>query len=413
MKSIINLLNVQKIASFCYHKILILYCIIISIPIGILRVLYPVNKNVWVFGAGNGQTFSDNSKYFFLYLLKNKTHEKPIWITQNKRVIQEIKDLGGTVYHNLSFFGIHYTLLAKYLVWSTRRSDVLFFNNNRTIINLWHGTFLKKIVYDYSGKSVKDTFIISKLWSKMVVGFIHEDVDIISTTSDFFMPIMQSAFNNNHTYITGQPRNDLFFQNNNSSIKRELGLQNNYIITYMPTHRKYGKGDQNPVIFTKNKEAEKYFNDHNIKVLIKLHPNMSSEMVVNNSSILNVTNLVNDTQELLNITDLLISDYSSCVIDYLMLDRPIIFYLYDNYEKVEENDLYFKLEDYAPGGITNNESQLLIEIKKAFSNEDYFLDKRQEMLKLFNKYNDGSSSERLYDLIKGIYERNIIDTIGD
>ena len=131
----------------------------------------------------------------------------------------------------------------------------------------------------------------------------------------------------------------------------------------MPTHRKYGKGDQNPVIFTKNKEAEKYFNDHNIKVLIKLHPNMSSEMVVNNSSILNVTNLVNDTQELLYITDLLISDYSSCVIDYLMLDRPIIFYLYDNYEKVEENDLYFKLEDYAPCCITNNESQLLLEIK--------------------------------------------------
>ena len=58
-----------------------------------MRAFYPVNKNVWVFGAGNGQTFSDNSKYFFLYLLKNKTDEKPIWITQNKRVIQEIKDL--------------------------------------------------------------------------------------------------------------------------------------------------------------------------------------------------------------------------------------------------------------------------------------------------------------------------------
>ena len=84
-------------------------------------VIYPVNKNVWIFGAGNGQTFSDNSKYFFLFLLKNKTNEKPICITQNKRVIQEIKDLGGAVYHNLSFFGIHYILLAKYLVWSTRR----------------------------------------------------------------------------------------------------------------------------------------------------------------------------------------------------------------------------------------------------------------------------------------------------
>ena len=406
MKSINSLLNFQKVASFCSQKIFTLYCIIISFPIRVLRVFYPVNKNVWVFGAGNGQTFSDNSKYFFLYLLKNKTNEKPIWITHNKQVIQEIKDLGGTVYHNLSFLGIHYILLANYLVWSTRRSDVLFFNNNRTIINLWHGTFSKKIVYDYSGKSVKDTFIISKLWSKMVVGFNHKDVDIISTTSDFFMPIMKSAFNNNQTFIAGQPRNDLFFQNNNSNIKKELGLQNHYIITYMPTHRKYGRGDQNPVIFTKNKEAEKYFNDKNIKVLIKLHPNMSSKMVVNNSSILNVTDLAIDTQELLNISDLLITDYSSCVVDYLLLDRPIIFYLYDDYEKVEENDLYFKLEDHAPGGITNNESQLLLEIDKAFSNEDYFLGKRQEMSKLFNKYNDGLSSERMYSLIKNLNNLN-------
>ena len=234
----------------------------------------------------------------------------------------------------------------------------------------------------------------------------YKDVDIISTTSDFFMPIMKSAFNNNQTFIAGQPRNDLFFQNNNSNIKKELGLQNHYIITYMPTHRKYGRGDQNPVIFTKNKEAEKYFNDKNIKVLIKLHPNMSSKMVVNNSSILNVTDLAIDTQELLNISDLLITDYSSCVVDYLLLDRPIIFYLYDDYEKVEENDLYFKLEDHAPGGITNNESQLLIEIDKAFSNEDYFLGKRQEMSKLFNKYNDGLSSERMYSLIKNLNNLN-------
>ena len=116
MKSIINLLNIHKVTSFCYQRILTLYCIIISIPIRVMRVFYPVNNNIWVFGAGNGQTFLDNSKYFFLYLLKNKTDEKPIWITQNKRVIQEIKDLGGTVYHNLSFFGIHSILLANYLV---------------------------------------------------------------------------------------------------------------------------------------------------------------------------------------------------------------------------------------------------------------------------------------------------------
>jgi|TARA_B100001964_G_C14188312_1_gene579747 CDP-glycerol glycerophosphotransferase (TagB/SpsB family) len=406
MKSIINLLNIHKVTSFCYQRILTLYCIIISIPIRVIREFYPVNNNIWIFGAGNGKTFSDNSKHFFLYLLKNKTNEQPIWITRNKLVIKEIKDLGGTVYHNLSFYGIHYILLAKYLVWSTCRSDVLFFNSNRTIINLWHGTFSKKIVYDYSGKSIKDTFIINNLWSKMVIGFAHEDVDIISTTSDFFIPIMQSAFNNKNTYIAGQPRNDLFFQNNKIDNKKKLGLQNNYVISYMPTHRKYGKGKQNPIIFAKNKEAERYFNDNKIKILIKLHPNMSSKMEIDNPSILNVSDSVKDPQELLYITDLLITDYSSCVVDFLLLDRPIIFYLYDDYKIVEENDLYFNLEDYAPDSIVNTESQLLIEIKKAFINVDYLIDERREMLKLFNKYNDGSSSERMYHLIKNLYDLN-------
>lgn len=393
-------MNVPKVVSFCYQNILTLYCIFISIPIRVVRKFYPINNNIWIFGAGDGKTFSDNSKHFFLYLLKNKTDEKPIWITRNIRVIKEVKGLGGIVYHNLSFWGIHYILLAKFLVWSTRRSDVLFFDHNRTIINLWHGTFSKKIVYDYSGKSIKETFIISKLWSTLVVGFKHEDVDIISTTSDFFKPIMQSAFNNKNTYITGQPRNDLFFHNKNSSIKRGLGLQNNYIITYMPTHRKYGKGDQNPILFSKNKKAEQYFHDNKIKLLIKLHPNMSSQIEVDNPSILNVSKIVNDPQELLYITDLLITDYSSCLVDFLLLDRPIIFYLYDDYEKVEENNLYFKLEDYAPGSIVSNESKLLIEIKKAYSNAEYCIDKRHKMFKKFNKYSDGLNSERMYNLIK-------------
>jgi len=175
MKSIINLLNIHKVTSFCYQRILTLYCIIISIPIRVIREFYPVNNNIWIFGAGNGKTFSDNSKHFFLYLLKNKTNEQPIWITRNKLVIKEIKDLGGTVYHNLSFYGIHYILLAKYLVWSTCRSDVLFFNSNRTIINLWHGTFSKKIVYDYSGKSIKDTFIINNFVRDWYHTFIYDE----------------------------------------------------------------------------------------------------------------------------------------------------------------------------------------------------------------------------------------------
>jgi len=384
------------------EKLSTLVYILISIPIRAIQFFYPTQHHTWVFGAGNGQTFTDNSKHFYLFLLQTKINEKPVWITRNKQVLKEIRAIGGVAYHNLSLWGIHYILSAKYLVWSTSRSDVLFFNKKKTIINLWHGMPLKKIVYDYSGTSIKKTFLVSNLWSNWVVGFNHEDVAIIPSTSNFFTPFLQSAFRNQHIHTTGLPRNDVFFYHEQTDLKKQIGLQNNYIITYMPTHRKYGRGEQNPVIFVHNEKAERYFKDHQIKIVIKLHPNMAAPLkdLHQSSFILNGSDLVNDPQELLAMTDLLITDYSSCVFDFLLLNRPVIFYHYDNYEQVEENDLYFNIEEDLPGSLAHNESELFQEIQHVVSDETNYLDQRQQSAKLFNQFNDGLSSDRIYNLAK-------------
>ena len=62
-----------------------------------------------------------------------------------------------------------------------------------------------------------------------------------------------------------------------------------------------------------------------------------------------------DTQELLLMTDLLVTDYSGCYVDFLMLDRPILHFAYDRqyYEKADRG-LYFNLDEVAGGAIVGD-----------------------------------------------------------
>ena len=96
-----------------------------------------------------------------------------------------------------------------------------------------------------------------------------------------------------------------------------------------------------------------------------------------------------DPQELLFISDLLITDYSSCYIDYLLLKRPVIFYFYDSYE-TEDNELYFTPQDHKVGDVCYSEEELLGSIQ----NPRYFDSD------LYHKYTDSNSSERIFKRIK-------------
>lgn len=380
------------------HKIIIVF---IGLLIKILTPFIPKKKNLWILGAQSGKAFIENSKYLFLYILQNQPNILPIWITQEKSVIEDVRKVGGTVYNNFSLNGIFKILRASVYCFSTQRGDVLFYQKTkkRKIINLWHGMPIKKIVYDYNKKDeLKGNGLVFSIWETFAVGFKHEDVDVISSTSEFYKPIMQSAFRNSNIKITGQPRNDLFFLDKKEEIKSKLNFGPNYIITYMPTHRAYGRGSINPYLFLNNDEAKKYFIENKILVLLKFHKNMLSKHKIlendYNSPIIDISKSNYDPQEILYISDILITDYSSCFIDYLLLNRPVLFYKYDNYEE-QDNELYFKLDKYNPGRIVDKEEKLLEEIKSIYSGNDECSHKRNSVNSLFNYYTDGKSSERI------------------
>ena len=94
--------------------------------------------------------------------------------------------------------------------------------------------------------------------------------------------------------------------------------------------------------------------------------------------------------------DLLISDYSSIVLDYLLLDKPIVYLPYDYDEYNQVRGFSFDYHKHRAGPVINTQKELMLFLSDT---EDKYRNKRVELMHLFHKYQDGKSSKRLYNFI--------------
>ncbi|MBM7690859.1 CDP-glycerol glycerophosphotransferase (TagB/SpsB family) [Peribacillus deserti] len=200
---------------------------------------------------------------------------------------------------------------------------------------------------------------------------------------------------------TGVPRTDFFF---NEKAKSEAihSLQNKYpdltgkkTILYAPTYRE-DQLNTDTLSLDIDVLHQKLFNEGCV-LLLKLHPAVTVSASFENDYPGFLYNLshYHDINELLLITDLLITDYSSIPFEYSLLGRPMIFYPYDLEEYEQERGFW---EDYVstmPGPVVFSTDAIVEEIMK--NNMD------QEILDQFkhkwNEYSTGSSAKKLVDFL--------------
>lgn len=364
------------------------------------------DKNLLVFGSWQGQKFADNPKFLFLYCLKKGMNV--YWITKNVDVYNEMCRRSLPVEMYDSEAGISLCKKAGVAVFNIDTNDINSdYLGGATLLNLWHGVPLKKIRYDdditfSNGFSLKDRirFLANKIPSKKLYVF---------STSPAITKIYRSAFRmdidkKSQIIEIGQPRNDCFFDR---SLKKRkyANIEYNLLISYLPTFRDNGKTKmQDDVLFDLDK-LEAFCNDHNCLFVIKKHFWHRNEFtdLSKYPHVIDLTTDNNvDTQELMYNSDALITDYSSCYIDYLLLDRPIIFYCYD-YEHylTKDRGLYFPYNKVTPGSHAQNFSELIDGMQQALDGNLHYVSKQRKIKDFFySKDNQGIVSPRLVEFIK-------------
>ena len=122
------------------------------------------------------------------------------------------------------------------------------------------------------------------------------------------------------------------------------------------------------------------------------------------SNITDITERSMDIQELLMDTDILVTDYSSTYIDYLLLDRPVVFYNFDYQDYLEhDRGMYCDYEKAAPGYKAETFEALMEEFERLVQGEDHFKEVRRQARDFFYcKEGQGMVGETLLGILKNI-----------
>lgn len=366
------------------------------------------SRKIYVFGAWAGNRFSDNPKYLFLEAVKDK-NLTAIWITKSEEVYKQLKAKGYKVYLHNSIKGVYCQLRASIYFTCFGRNDVnALFMGNATRINLWHGLPLKKIMDDDKISNIKYASRLNFLMSQIrfAINYLpYRRKEYVVSTSDKISLIYKSAFRKKTDKILqlGQPRNDLFFDRLEADdlIIKEVDKK---VVLYMPTHRNAGKKVlQLNQIFDLD-ALNKFCKENGVLFVIRKHYYHKSEKVLKGySNVVDITAKEYDSQQLLNEADVLITDYSSCYIDYLLLDRPIIFYNFDIKEYiVNDREFYFNYHEVTPGVKVMDFNQLSMALKEIIIDGIDVHHKIREDVKniFYSADNQKKVSRKILDVLK-------------
>lgn len=273
-------------------------------------------------------------------------------------------------------------------------------NWNLSIIQLWHGVGFKKVgLLNRHNISKPDLYKKLKRHYRQYV--------LVTAASKDDAEKKNKAFETNVTTITGSPRNDIFF---NGSSRRFSDVQNKYkiqeysnIISYTPTYRDFKTLEPFSNAFWK--ALNNYLVNTNTLFIIKKHP-WDKYLIppTHYDHIKDFSTKIDDVQELLTITDLLISDYSSISTDFSITGKPILFYMYDLEKYLESSrSFYYDLEEILPKPFVYKEQALLDKIRdQSWVQAEEYQESYQNFRNRFHKYLDGNSSQRVFEAMKNI-----------
>jgi len=359
-------------------------------PVYLLGRFIPKNQQVWCFGAPR-ERFVDNSKYMFLYINQHYPQIKCYWVTSDLALQQELTAQGFLVLNRKSLKGMWTILTAKVVFYSCFISEVSFWlTSGATAVNLWHGLPLKKIEFDINSgefsKKYSPKFSFHKLGWLLFNPVSFRRPDMMFSPAPVFTPILKRAFRmtSGTMVASGSPRTDIFFDY--SLAKEHLNTYPEIVLAkenklktflYMPTFRDVG-GD-----FFASAKFDFDLLDRKMAALnaifyIKVHPNAGLDgFSLDQYENIKVVPAAADPYPLMNYVDVLITDYSSIYIDFLLLNKPIIFFAFDLQDYLLTcRDMYFEYQEVTPGQLVENFTDLL----DALSLGDNQLEARQ-MLK--------------------------------
>ncbi|MEH7075094.1 CDP-glycerol glycerophosphotransferase family protein [Neobacillus drentensis] len=366
-----------------------------------------VDKTI-LYESRDGKSLTDSPYAIFKYLLHNPEYKdyQHIWsvtsLEELASVINQFKDVDNIKFVKRNSKEYLKALAScKYLINNSTFQSFYIRKNEQIYINSWHGTPLKSMGFDIPGNPSVSQNVVRNFLSADYLISPNEH-----TTHMFLDSYKLKGIYNGEILEVGYPRIDLTYHTNAELFKQYLSKigvkvdQNKKTILYAPTWKgtnvSRAKNDMFQIIadttYLQNKIGEDY------QILIKVHPFLYAEArkFTEIKDIL-IPDFV-DTNELLSIVDLLITDYSSIFFDYLVTNNPILFYVWD-YDDYNESRGRYLADDELPGPTLFTIHEVAEAVQSISKVRVEYRQVYKDAMLRFASHDDGEVTKRTVDYI--------------
>lgn len=352
-----------------------------------------IEKSV-VFQSYGGRSYSDNPR-----AISEKMHElypeyKIIWVLNDP---EKHQDYLPTYVKSIKLGSYEYykTIVKSFcIVKNDAMESNLYKRKNQYFIQTWHGDRgIKKILYDsLNSKGIKSNdYIDGKITDLFVIG------------SDYAERRVASAFRYHGKILKcGCPRNDkLINPIGVESVLDKLNIKKETkILLYAPTLRKNSQIVESNINILETLEHLQQ-NGEDWKCMVRAHPKSLGISAVCSDKIIDVS-MYPDIADLLMVSDMLITDYSSCAGDFILRKKPVILAQFD-LEQYTKEDRTFYVDINETGFIIAHNQNELNSIIDNWTDEMYE-ENANLIMQYFGIVESGNSAEQVCHTIVKVFQ---------
>jgi len=360
----------------------------------------------------------DNVKYLYLYAATHDCGFEPVFMTGHAEELQALRaldlpvmKLGSVVKPDAPW--VKTLTTAGVLVMDDLPSefmDVYCLGVGAQKLQLWHGIPLKKIGFPEveSGVNMPED-------KAEYLRFGYSCADVVLSTSPWVTETLFSRVFRAKAFIDcGYPRNDVLLRTPgkhdliNTDMhcyaalkkhKREGGK----VVVYMPTWRDTGVDflDEQGNFVLDPRALSEFSRQHNVLFVLKLHPYVDDRRLGELPGIVRFAS-DQDIYPALHMADALMTDYSAIYFDFLLVNKPIVFFAYDLPRYLaQDREMFFPYESMTPGPIARTHADALDALRAAlFDGVDVHAQERETLRDKVFAYQDAGASERICRYIK-------------
>jgi CDP-glycerol glycerophosphotransferase len=237
----------------------------------------------------------------------------------------------------------------------------------------------------------------SKYWKNI-------DIFVAPSRIAAYSMCVSCMMNPRKIFYCGQARNDQLLKSSHAERLKKIIPENivyDKIVLYAPTYRRHEQIKFFPFDDFLIEKLNAFLEKNKAVLFIRGHVNDSLSKKITSERVRNLNQeQCADVQDVLNEVSLLVTDYSSIYIDYLLLDRPVIFVPYDL--DCYTSECGFVVDDYnfwTPGPKVFDFESFINAMNEYFAGNDEYKEKRQTINKLLNYYEDENSCKKIVSMI--------------